>query len=184
MLYITIHKSESWDPNKEEFVYSNDATLSLEHSLVSISKWEAKWKKPFLTNESKTSEEIIDYIKCMTITQNVSDDTYTKLSSKNISEITAYIENSMTATWFNDEKNRRKYSIGQSEQITSELIYYWMVVYQIPFECQKWHINRLLTLIKICSVKNDKPKQLSRAEILARNKELNAQRRARLNSKG
>ena len=180
MLKITIPSAELWDEDKEEFVYTKEQTLQLEHSLVSLSKWESKWCKAFLSKHEKTFEETVDYVKCMTLTQNVNSDVYQYLTNKNIAEINRYIEAPMTATYFSDNK------IGKTsrEQITSELIYYWMVALNIPFECQKWHLNRLLTLVKVCNIKNQPPKKRSRKEILSRNAALNAARRKQLNTRG
>lgn len=180
MLKITIPSAELWDEDKEEFVYTKEQTLQLEHSLVSLSKWESKWCKAFLSKHEKTFEETVDYVKCMTLTQNVNSDVYQYLTNKNIAEINRYIEAPMTATYFSDDK------IGKTsrEQITSELIYYWMVALNIPFECQKWHLNRLLALVKVCNIKNQPPKKRSRKEILSRNAALNAARRKQLNTRG
>lgn len=180
MITITIPEREYWDESKEEFVYSQKRTLQLEHSLVSLSKWESKYGKPFLSKEDKTYEETVDYIKCMTITQNVSEEVYANLTSENIAEIKAYIESPMTATIINDSNIRS----GSREQPTAELIYYWMIASNIPFECQKWHLNRLLTLIRVCSIKNQPPKKRSRREIMSRNAALNAARRKKYNTKG
>ncbi len=180
MLRITIPAVEQWDEAKQEFIYTKEQTLSLEHSLVSISKWESKWCKPFLTKQEKTFEETLDYIKCMTITQNVDPEVYNYLTNENIKAINEYIESPMTATYFSDEQNSKT----SREQVTAELIYYWMIALNIPFECQKWHLNRLLTLIKVCSIKNQPPKKRSRKEIMSRNAALNAARRKQLNTKG
>ena len=181
MLQITIPSTELWDENKQEFVTIKEQVLQLEHSLVSVSKWEAKWCKVFLSKKEKTYEETIDYIKCMTITQNVNPDVYKYLTKENIDKINEYILAPMTATWFSDEKGN---SSGSREQITSELIYYWMISFNIPFECQKWHLNRLLTLIRVCSIKNKDPKKMSRREIMSRNAALNAARKKQLNTRG
>lgn len=180
MLVITIPNKEYWDAVKEEFVNPKGWTLSLEHSLVSISKWEAKWQKPFLSSKEKTPEEIQDYIRCMTLTQNVDPEAYQHLNRDHYKLIQDYIDSPMTATWFSDKTKSRK----SSEQVTSELIYYWMIANNIPFECQKWHLNRLMTLIKVCSIKSQPPKKMTRSEILAQNAALNAQRRKRLGTKG
>ena len=180
MLQITIPAVELWDERKQEFVITKEQTLQLEHSLVSISKWESKWCKPFLSKQEKTSEETLDYIKCMTITQNVDPEVYNYLTIGNINEINEYIETPMTATYFSDEKTNKT----SREQVTAELIYYWMIALNIPFECQKWHLNRLLTLIKVCNIKNQPPKKRSRKEIMSRNAALNAARRKQLNTKG
>lgn len=182
MLKITVQHKELWDEKKEEFVSIKDTILCLEHSLVSVSKWEAKYQRPFLTSKQKMNEqETIDYIRFMTLTQNVDPNTYTCLSSKNIKEITAYMESSMTATWFGSDSTNKPH---RQEQITSELIYYWMIALNIPMECQKWHLNRLLTLIRVCNIKNQPPKKRSRKEIMQRNAALNATRRKKFGSKG
>lgn len=180
MLNITIPKQELYDEENNEFINLPEKTICLEHSLVSVSKWESKWKKPFLSKEPKTVEETIDYIKCMTITQNVDDKVYNYLSKKNIEDINKYIDDSMTATTFYDVRK----NTGRQENITSELIYFWMISLNIPMECQKWHLNRLLTLIKICNIKNDSGKKMSRSEINSRNAALNAARRKKLNTRG
>lgn len=185
MLQITIPAavSEEFDENTNEFIYrpvSKEQTLQLEHSLVSLSKWESKWCKAFLSNQRKTDEEIIDYVKCMTLTQNVNPDVYTRLSQENMTRIDEYISAPMTATTFFNERNAK----GGREIVTAELIYYWMIALNIPFECQKWHLNRLLTLIRVCNIKNTPPKKMSKRELMSRNAKLNAARRQQLNTKG
>lgn len=181
MLQITIPATELWDELNQQFISTKTQTIQLEHSLVSISKWEAKWQKPFLTKDPKTSVETLDYIKCMTLTQNVNQSTYDRLSYQNVTDINDYVESARTATTINEQKKTRG---GNGEQITSELIYYWMVALNIPFECQKWHLNRLLTLIKICNIKNQPPEKRNRRDIMSRNAALNAARRQQLNTKG
>lgn len=180
MLQITIPAREMWDEQNNEFVYTNEQTLQLEHSLISISKWESKWNKPFLSKESKTYEEILDYVKCMTLTQKVSPEIYANLTDENMRDIQRYIEAPMTATTFSEEKNTK----GNREIVTSELIYYWMIALGIPLECEKWHLNRLLTLVRVCNIKNSPPKKMGKNAIMSRNASLNAARRKRLNSKG
>lgn len=180
MLIITIPSTEMWDEANEKFVDTKEQVLQLEHSLVSLSKWESKWCKPFLSKEDKTFEETIDYIRCMTINQHVPDEVYGCLTGDNIREINEYISAPMTATWFSKDITGR----GSREQITSELIYYWMIALNIPFECQKWHLNRLLTLIRVCNVKNQPSKKMSRREIMSRNAALNAARRKQLGTNG
>lgn len=180
MLRITIPAQELWDSDKQEFIYTKEQVLQLEHSLVSVSKWEAKWCKTFLSKKEKTYEETVDYIKCMTITQNVDPDVYNYLTEENMKEINNYISAPMTATWFSDERT----GSANNEQVTSELIYYWMIALNVPFECQKWHLNRLLTLIRVCNIKNKPPKKMSKSEIMSRNAALNAARRKQLGTKG
>lgn len=180
MLEIVVPGREMWDEINEEFVSTKEQTLRLEHSLVSLSKWESKWHKPFLTKDKKTTEESIDYIKCMTISQNVNPEVYSCITNEQIKQIFDYIEDPMTATTFS--KNEKK--SFNKEQITSELIYYWMVSLNIPFECQKWHLNRLMTLIKVCNIKNEPPKKMGKRELMSRNAALNAARRKKMNSKG
>lgn len=180
MLTITIPATEEFDEVKGEFVYTKEHTLQLEHSLISISKWESKWCKPFLAKGDKTFEETIDYIKCMTLNKNVSDEVYGCLTQSNVAAINEYIGAPMTATTFSGNERGKK----SNEQITSELVYYWMIALNIPFECQKWHINRLLTLIRVCNVKNQPPKKMSKRELMSRNTALNAARRQQMNTKG
>ena len=180
MLHITIPAIEQWDEIREQFINTKEQNLSLEHSLVSLSKWESKWCKPFFSKQEKTQEEMIDYVRCMTITQNVSPDIYRYLTRDNLKQITDYIDASMTATWFSEDKNKK----GNNKTITSEIIYYWMIAFNIPFECQKWHLNRLMTLIRVCDIKNRPQKKRSQKEIMSRNAALNAARRKRFNSKG
>ena len=179
MLQIIVPATEQWDGIKQEFVYTKETTLQLEHSLVSLSKWESKWCKPFLSKEDMTAEETIDYIRCMTITQNVNPEVYTCLSDENITQVHDYIQAPMTATFF-----RKENGPPSREIITSELIYYWMITLNIPFECQKWHLNRLLTLIRVCNIKNQPAKRRSQREIMEYNTALNEARRKKLNSKG
>lgn len=180
MLTLTIPAKESWDESKQEFIYTDEQTLNLEHSLVSLSKWESKWNKAFLSNRDKTDEEILDYIKCMTLTPNVPSDVYCLLTRDDFIKINNYIAAPMTATVFSDDKVTK----AGREVVTSELIYYWMIALNIPFECQNWHLNRLLTLIKVCNIKNAPPKKRSKREIMSRNAALNAARRKQLNTSG
>lgn len=180
MLKIEIPFSEGWDENAQEFVTFKGQTLVLEHSLVSLSKWESKWHKPFLDNKKMTVEELIDYVRCMTITQNVDPQAYNFLTTDNFKRINEYINDSMTATFFRDEKSK-----PNREIITSELIYYWMISLGVPFECQKWHLNRLLTLIRVCEIKNSASvKKTPKSKLISRNAELNAARRKAWNTRG
>lgn len=181
MLQIKIPISpEGWDEEKQEFVDPEFKVLNLEHSLVSLSKWESKWCKSFFSKKEKTYEETIDYIKCMTLTDGVDPDVYNKLTQENVDQINKYIEAPMTATTFSKNPTAK----GSRETITSELIYYWMIASNIPFECQYWHLNRLLTLIRVCEVKNTPPNKRSRGDIMRSNAAMNAARRAQYNSKG
>lgn len=181
MLQLDIQLSpEGWDEKTEQFVEAKTQTLQLEHSLVSLSKWESKWVKPFFSKEEKSYEEILDYIKFMTISKNVNPEIYSRLSQDNIREINEYIEAPMTATTFAKDKNQTK----NREIITAELIYYWLISLNIPFECQKWHLNRLLTLIRVCNIKNTPPKKMSKRDLASRNAQLNAARRKQMNTKG
>lgn len=171
---------EHFDEEKEEFVPPVTIDLQMEHSLVSISDWESKWCKSFISSPNLTDEETFDYIKFMTRTPNVPEEIFERLSQDNIRQIKEYIEAPMTATTFSDNKSKK----GGREIITSELIYYWMIALQIPVEFEHWHINRLLTLIRVCNVKNEPPKKRSKSDIARENAMLNAQRRAKLKSKG
>ena len=180
MLEIKVSGGEFFDEESNTFIEVKPATLRLEHSLVSVSKWESIWKKPFLKDsEGLTEEQAKSYIKCMTLNQNVNPLVYDIMSVENYSDVNNYINEDRTATWFNDTNASKSREI-----VTSELIYYWMVAHQIPWEAQKWHLSRLLTLIRICNLKNAPEKKMSKREILSRNKALNAARRAKLKSKG
>ncbi len=168
MLQITVPAREFYDERTEQFVYTKEYKLNLEHSLLSISKWEAKYCKPFLSkdeNDTRTALEMLDYIRCMTLNKNVPDEVYASLTPENILDINKYIQHPSTATTIYEKKKQG----GKKEIITSELIYYWMVAYQIPFECEKWHINRLLMLVKVCEVKNN-PQKPGKPDMVARHK--------------
>lgn len=179
MLVITVPGQEMYDESKSEFITEGDVDLELEHSLVSLSKWESIYEKPFLGVAEKSTEEVLGYIKAMTFGR-VSDEVFSRLTESNLREIDDYINAKMTATWFSDSPEAPQ----SREVITSELIYYWMTVFNIPFECENWHLNRLFTLIRICNVKQSKPKKMSRAAAAARRRELNSQRRAQLGTSG
>lgn len=181
MLRIVIEGDETYNEETNEFETVNDVVVELEHSLIALSKWESKYQKPFLSPVKKTPKELYGYLEAMLVTPDVNPDVLYKCSQKNIDEIQKYIDSSQSATTFGTLPERRG---SHGEVITSELIYYWMVAFNIPFECEKWHLNRLFALIRICNIKNSKPKKMSRNEIAQRNRELNAQRRAQLGSKG
>ena len=181
MLILTVLGDELFDEEKEEFLSINDVRLELEHSLVSLSKWESEFQKPFLGSQEKTPFEIISYIRCMILTPNVTEEVLGNLSQANLEQINKYIESSESATTFGEMPERK----GKGEIITSELIYYWMVAFTIPFECQNWHLNRLFALIRICNIKNNpKQKKMSRHEVATRNRALNAQRREQMGTNG
>lgn len=179
MLTIVIPETEEYDQRTETFIPRKKETLNLEHSLVSLSKWESKWKKPFLSDDPKTLEESIDYIRCMTINP-VDPSVYRRITQKMMQRINDYISDPMTATTFREDPNQRH----SREIITAEIIYYWMVALQIPFECQKWHLNRLMTLIRVCNIKNTPPKNMSRGDIYRQNAALNAARRKAHGTRG
>lgn len=182
MLQITVTLvPEQYDEAKEEFIPAKEKILRLEHSLVSISKWESKWCKAFFSKSDMTEEETIDYIKCMTLTQNVDPEVYDHISLANVEEIKRYIEAPMTATYINKAAEKKG---PNGDTITSELIYYWMIALNIPVEFEKWHISRLITLIHVCNIKNQPKQKMSRKELANRNRALNAARRQKLNSKG
>ena len=179
MLTVTIPACEYYDSLNEEFIYVKEQKLKLEHSLLSVSKWEEKWEKPFLTDKPKTMEEYLDYIRCMTITQNVNPLIYRNIPKEIINEIGDYIDRKMTATWFSNRNNK-----SSKEVITSEIIYYWMFTYNIPLDFQKVHLNKLMTLIRVFNEKNAPDKKMSRNDIYARNRQLNAARKKRLGTRG
>lgn len=183
MLRVKIPDLEFYDEKANQFIMQKGCDLLMEHSLVSIAKWESKWHKPFLSEKNdKTLDETIDYYRCMTITQNVNPNVYRNITKDVAEKIYKYINDPMTATWFNDRNAVR--GSRNEEVITAEILYYDMIALGIPFECEKWHLNRLLTLIRVVSIKNAPSKKMSKNEVLERQRRLNAQRRAKMNSKG
>lgn len=180
MLHLSIPGREFYNEKTNEFITVKPTELVLEHSLVSISKWESKWHIAFFEENNKSDDQIKDYIRCMTLTQNVDPMIYSCLTDEHIGKVMDYLNDPMTATTFSNVEQRR----GPTKKITNEEIYYSMITLNIPMECQKWHINRLLTLIKVCSLKSAPQKKMSRSEILKNNKALNQARRAKLHSRG
>ena len=181
MLQLIIPAIEGWDDKKEEFVtLEKEQKIVLEHSLVSISKWEQKWHKPFITKDDKSVAETIDYIKCMTITQNVKPEVYNRLQNKHIDQVMDYINDPMTATWFREDPTPSKHS----KVITSEQIYYWMITLNIPPQFEKWHLNRLLTLIRVCNEENRPKKKHSGKQIIDQRRAENEARKKMWNTKG
>lgn len=181
MLVIKVPEREYFDEDKMEFLYLKPVTLKLEHSLLSISKWEAKHHKRFLDKTKKSYSETVDYIKCMTINHDIPDEVYNTLPDSVILEVNDYIDNPMTATTFSNTQKRPGHT---NEAVSSELVYYWMTVHNIPFECDKWHFNRLMTLINICNIKNQPPKKMSKGAIGRQHMSLNAARRKAMHSSG
>lgn len=181
MLELRIASVELYDEKLEEFFTVPGQTLKLEHSLVSLAKWESKWEKPFLSKNNMTLAEVTDYIRCMTITQNVDPFIFSYVARYHLDEVYKYMELPMTATTFSKNKEPWK---GSSEVVTAEIIYYWMTVYNIPIDCQRWHLNRLLTFINVCNIKNQPKKKMPLKELHKRNYELNNKRLAELNTTG
>jgi hypothetical protein len=179
VLQISIAIAEGFDEATSEFVASETVVLSLEHSLVSVSKWESKWEIPFLGSEDKDTEQTLDYIRMMNLGEDFPDSLFSKFSDENFKAIDKYINAKMTATWFRDQPQA-----PSSEIVTAELIYYWMIALAIPFDCQEWHLNRLLTLVKVCNIKNAPKDKMSSAAIAKQNHDLNAQRRSAMGTKG
>ena len=187
MLQIVIParpKQEYWDEERERFVYEEakkECVLQLEHSLISLSKWESKWHKSFLSKkDKKTREETIDYIKCMTLTQNVDPSVYDRITNENVKQINEYISNPMSAAHFPEEPKGKI----NNEPIIADLIYYWMVTLNIPFTCEKWHLNRLIALIRVCNIKNAPPKKTSARDIMSRNAAINEANKKRFKTRG
>lgn len=180
MLQIKIPDIELYDEANNRFITRKGCVLTMEHSLLSLAKWESKWHVPFLTDKQQTIEQTIDYYRCMTITKNVNPLIYENIDQKIADEIDKYINDPMTATWFNNTSSGKE----DRSVITAEIIYYQMIALGIPFECEKWHLNRLMTLIRVVSTKSAPPKKMSKDEILAQQRRLNAERKARLNTKG
>lgn len=180
MLRIIVPGTEFFNEDTSEFEAFDDVELELEHSLISLSKWESKFQKPFLSTDAKNSVEIFGYIEAMILNPIYPNNVISKFTQGNLEEINKYIESKESATTFGVMPERK----GRGEIITSELIYYWMVIFNIPFECEHWHLNRLFALIRICNIKSSKPKKMSRNEIAMKNRELNAQRREQYHTRG
>ena len=179
MLVLNLSPLEGFNESTNEFVTIPRGKLELEHSLVSLSKWESKWHKPFLGRDEKSDEELLDYIRCMTL-NDPDPSVYSSLRASEVRKINEYIDDPYTATTF--RKNGKK--SPSREIVTSELIYYWMVALNIPSEYQSWHLNRLITLIEVCNIKNAPPKKMSKSEIYSRNKAINEANRRRFHTKG
>lgn len=180
MLELIVKFDEMYNEQTEEFIDADSTTLMLEHSLVSLSKWESFFKRPFLSKEDKSHEELVWYIKAMNQSPDVPPEVFSRLEAPHFDSINKYINDSQTATWFT------QHATGGTnrEIITAELIYYWMIAFTIPIECQHWHLNRLLTLIRVCNVKNSKPKKMSQAQAAAEQRALNERRLKELGTTG
>ena len=182
MLTVNVSGEEFFDEDKAEFISTEVLTLKLEHSLVSLSKWESKFRKPFLGPVQKSSEEIYGYVEAMIISGDFSPEVYSQMSKENLDAISDYMASQQSATTFVEPPGQK--ARGRSEVITSELIYFWMVSYNVPFECETWHLNRLFALLRICNIKTSNEKKMSPNEVAAQQRTLNAQRRAELGTKG
>ena len=180
MLTITVKGVEFFDEEKNEFVYPESFELQLEHSLVSLSKWESKFEKPFLGPGERTNEEVFGYIKAMILTPDVPEEVLDRLSEENLTAINRYMDAKMTATWFNDAPGAPK----NREVVTAELIYYWMFSAGIPIDCERWHLQRLITLIRVFDAKSQKPKPMNKAEAARQRAELVEKRRRELGTRG
>lgn len=180
MLTLKVPVVEAFDEATKKIVVSEYFLLELEHSLASLSRWEQKFEKPFLGTDEKSSEETLWYIKAMTLTPNVPDALYSRLTTENLKAVTEYINAKMTATTITEHGPRRP----SREVITAEIIYYWMVSLNIPFECQYWHLNKLITLVRVCNLKNAPAKPMNRKSAAQQQRALNAQRRAQHGTRG
>jgi hypothetical protein len=183
MLTLIVPAEEAFNSQTEEFETLPEITLELEHSLVALSKWESKFEKPFLSKTAKTTAETLGYVQAMILDPKISPGVIFRLKSEHITQVNEYIESKMTATTFGELPEEGRSRV-RPETITSELIYYWMVAYNIPFEVERWHLNRLFALIRVCNVKNSKPKRMSKSELARRNRELNDRRRKELGTTG
>ena len=180
MLTIQIGGEELFNEEKDQFETAPVAVLTLEHNLVSLSKWESKWESPFLDTQQKTAEQVLDYVRKMIVGPEPAPEVFTNISDASLLEINKYINAKMTATWVSESSNASR----REEIITAELIYYWMISLGIPFECQYWHLNRLLMLIKVCNIKNSPKKKISFNDRAKIQRDLNDQRRSELGSSG
>lgn len=183
MLEITIPEAHLFDDNTQEFIDIKSTKLKLEHSLLSVKKWESRWHRPFLDDKEKSLPEILDYISCMSLDRNVDPVVYKGLTNELIERVVEYIKNPMTATTFSNN-NLIGAQTHRRETVTAEIIYYWMVSLRIPVEFEKWHLNQLLTLIKVINIKSGGEKKMSKREAAEQRRALNAQRRAKYRTKG
>lgn len=185
MLKLSLGQIESLDESTNRFVLSDPvAVIELEHSLVSLSKWESKWEKPFMGDNKKTDEQMLDYIRDMTLTPDVPEKHFALLGEREVKKISDYIHAKHTATWFTERPGAPAQA---KETITAEIVYYWMIAHNIPVEFETWHLNRLLTLIRVCNEKNDQgknKKKTPRADLAAQRRALNAQRKAESGTAG
>lgn len=179
MLTLNVVAREFFDDQTQTFINIPGQTICLEHSLISLYRWESIWQKPYLSKTPKSKMEALDYIRCMSVNREITLETVMSLTDEQIRQINTYIESPMTATTF-----ARDNTPPGRQIITAEVIYWQMIDNQIPFSCEKWHLNRLFTLIRVCSIKNQKPKKMGRKELISRNTQLNQARRAQMNSKG
>lgn len=181
MLELVVKEDELYLPHLNKFIEVPECTITLEHSLISLARWESKWHIPYLSNKERTQEQELDYIRCMSVNKLKNDLVIKILSPMDIKTIEDYIDNPMTATTFSKNiKNQR----SKKEIITAEIIYSRMFAHGIPLECQKWHLNRLLTLLRVCDLRNTPPQKMGRKETAQWNAQQNALRRAKLNSRG
>ena len=182
-LTLTVPEQELFDDRTGRFIQTKKTVLQLEHSLLSIRKWESKWHKPYLSKMRKTDAETIDYLRCMCLTKDVGQNVFYALASdpKLMKQIMDYINDPMTATTL----HRRGNQTPSKDIITSVLVYFWMSNYGIPFECERWHFNYLMALIETAAIKNNPPKKGKFSSSMAKERSaLNAQRRAKYNSLG
>lgn len=186
MYELKVKGGELYNNLTKEFIYVKPHTLIIEHSLISLHAWEAIWHIPFLGDQKLNYEQIVSYIKCMTLNHDVDPNIYLFITDENIKEVNAYIDNPMTATWFGDGLGTSKKKKKRAGRIvTAELLYYYMLSLNIPFECRKWHLNQLITLIKVCNEENETPnKKVSKRDFIKRRDEINEMRKKQLHTTG
>lgn len=184
MFVLNIKEKVLWNEKDQEFVTISPYTIKIEHSLLSIRKWESKWHKPFMTQTQKTQAEQKDYVRCMTIGYELPEEVYATLDAQEMNEVFTYMNEPMTATWFSENDQKQAKSKMGSETVTYEIVYYWMSKLNIPYDCEKWHINSLMTLIKVSMLKEQPSKKMSKRDVMSQNRALNEQRKAKMKSKG
>lgn len=182
MLEVIIPEDEFYDQSTNKFITIPSCKIVIEHSLISVAKWESKWHMPYLSDSPRSPIQELDYIKCMIIGSIPNDLTLKTLSAENIKLIRDYINNPMTATTF--QKNSKSTGRGKKENTTAETIYAHMFAHSIPIDCQKWHLNRLLTLLRVCDLKNSPRDKMTKKQTAMWNAEQNALRKAKYNTRG
>lgn len=180
MITIDLGTLEYYDSEKNEFVYEEGGKVRFEYSLKMLYEWEGKWKKAFLKgNKNLTTEEAVDFYIMMAL------DPIDKkfMTGEAMETLSKYVNDPQTATTFADGQNGNT-SPSKGKIFTSEELYAMMITSNVPLDFENRNLNRLITILRVISVQNTPPKKMSKNDIYRQNAALNAERKARLNTKG